>query len=363
MDTNLTIDLRGRLRNFRLPASRALVPVFEAVINALHAIDATKSSGGRVIVEILRGTPQAALPLGDESAKAPLAGFRIKDDGVGFTDENYASFCTSDSTFKAGLGGRGVGRFTWLKAFKKVQIDSTYRTADSKLRRRRFSFSETGISELPQYESEGSRSQGTVVLLEDMEAQYLRHIPKRLATLGQRLVDHCFMAIRATRHPVAVEIHDGDERFDVSAQVREMFSTALTDELEISGEHFHVTHLQVTSDEVKGHRLAFLANKREVCSDTLGQSIASLRGKLSDRQGRSFWWLSLVESRVLDNAVSSERDAFLLPDEEELDSLFPEQPSLQLIRKALRPVILRRLEPYLAPVKVRTVEQVRREVS
>ena len=49
----------------------------------------------------------------------PIRGFIVSDNGEGFHDENIRSFRTLDSEYKAKLGGRGVGRLLWLKAFSQ----------------------------------------------------------------------------------------------------------------------------------------------------------------------------------------------------------------------------------------------------
>lgn len=363
VSTKIELDLRGRLRNFNLPATRSLFPVFEAVINALHAIEAGGRKTGVVTIEVIRGAAQTMLPLGHEATGPALSGFRIVDDGIGFTDDNYNSFCTSDSMFKHRLGGRGVGRFTWLKAFESVQVDSVYRDARDVLRRRVFSFSEMGISSLADEEYNGSRQTGTVLTLGEMKSQYLATVPKKLSTIGQRLVDHCFESIRATsaKLSVRVEAVDGGERFGVSAQIAEMLASALEDTVDVGGERFHLTHLRVTSPDIQSHRLAFLADRREVRNDSLLSTIPQLVGRLEGEDGAQFWWLSLVESPALDRAVNSERDAFQLPEDSSV--LFPGQLSMQSIRKELKPVLLRRMEPFIKPIKERTAEQVSRFVQ
>ncbi len=53
----------------------------------------------------------------------------IVDNGVGFTTDNISSFSEYMSDYKADLGCKGIGRFTWLKVFNKVDIDSN--TLDS----------------------------------------------------------------------------------------------------------------------------------------------------------------------------------------------------------------------------------------
>lgn len=362
MSTGLVLDLRGRLRNLQLPASRALVPVFEAIVNSLHAVEATGRASGRVTVEVLRvSRQQQELALGDPSVQTPITGFRIRDDGVGLTDDNYGSFCTSDSTFKFAVGGRGVGRFTWLKAFRKVRIESVYSSPDGKKRLlRAFDFSDRGVPKDKPKDAKGSPV-GTVITLQEIREEYAQHLPKRLETLAQRIVDHCFAAIRAAKPSILVEAVDGDHSVDVSAEVERMFATALKDEVEVAGSKFALTHIQVTSPEVAAHRLAFLANRREVRSDNLGSSIPQLKSKLADPDGRGFWWLTLVESHTLDEAVNSERDSFSFP-EEPLE-LFPDRLSMALLRREVVPVVLQRLGGYLEPIKERAEQRVRQYVS
>lgn len=53
-----------------------------------------------------------------------ICGFTITDNGDGFTDENIDSFKNFKSNFKKELGCKGVGRFTWLKVFDDIKIES-----------------------------------------------------------------------------------------------------------------------------------------------------------------------------------------------------------------------------------------------
>src|SRR5437762_2090981 len=96
MSTRLALDLRGRLRNFRLAPSRGLVALFEAIINSVHAVDAARRSGGRIAIDVVR-SGQQEMTLGEDGdlSLAPITGFRIRDNGIGFNEENYKSFQTS----------------------------------------------------------------------------------------------------------------------------------------------------------------------------------------------------------------------------------------------------------------------------
>ena len=53
-----------------------------------------------------------------------IFGFSIEDDGEGFTEKNRESFCCYMSKHKIKLGCRGVGRLTWLRIFKNIEIES-----------------------------------------------------------------------------------------------------------------------------------------------------------------------------------------------------------------------------------------------
>ena len=50
-----------------------------------------------------------------DSSINQITGFKVIDNGIGFDENNMRSFLQSDSTYRADKGGKGVGRFSWLK--------------------------------------------------------------------------------------------------------------------------------------------------------------------------------------------------------------------------------------------------------
>jgi hypothetical protein len=142
------LNLLGRVRNTPLSHSNSLLPLFEAVINSIHAIEEQGPIGlGEIKVFIERAKTQQ-ISLEGTAPLEPITSFRITDTGVGFTDSNYGSFCTSDSQLKLVKGGKGVGRFLWLKAFDHAEVDSIYQGPDGGYWNRRFSLelSEDGLA-------------------------------------------------------------------------------------------------------------------------------------------------------------------------------------------------------------------------
>lgn len=110
---NFSLNIRGRLKNFNLPKNQPLVPLFEAIVNSIHAIQERRIAGdnfnGRITIKIIR---EDQISIGDVVEVPAIQSFEIVDNGVGFDEANFDSFMDSDSTYKASLGGKGVGRFS-----------------------------------------------------------------------------------------------------------------------------------------------------------------------------------------------------------------------------------------------------------
>lgn len=88
-----------------------LQPVYEAIVNALE------TNASLITVDIFANNENF-------DCKKKVTGFVVTDNGIGFTSENRASFCEYKSDYKIDLGCKGVGRYTWLKVFDEVKIES-----------------------------------------------------------------------------------------------------------------------------------------------------------------------------------------------------------------------------------------------
>lgn len=58
--------------------------------------------------------------------KYRIDSFEVEDNGIGFTNDNLRYFAEADTGHKRKIGGKGVGRFVCLKAFKKITVNSVY---------------------------------------------------------------------------------------------------------------------------------------------------------------------------------------------------------------------------------------------
>lgn len=94
------------------------------IVNAIQAIEATGRKDGRVLVRAHRSR-QAELEL--DGSLPDVTGFDIEDNGIGFNNVHRDSFDELYTDIKISEGGKGFGRFTCLKYFEDLRVQSIYR--------------------------------------------------------------------------------------------------------------------------------------------------------------------------------------------------------------------------------------------
>src|ERR1700753_4314895 len=119
----LWTNLRNQVRQTPLPKWKPLIPLFETVMNSFQAIRDAKRPSKNGFIKITIERDEVLL---DEEF-ASVRAFALTHNGIGLEDENFASFNTAFSDHKLTRGGKGLGRFTWPKAFEKVDIDSPFK--------------------------------------------------------------------------------------------------------------------------------------------------------------------------------------------------------------------------------------------
>lgn len=361
MDTNL----HGRLRNTSLPASSGLMPLFEAVVNSIHAIEEAKlaMSKGQITVCILRGTQQSLAftdDTGSDNAttKESIVGFRITDNGIGFNEDNMSSFRTLDSEHKVQKGGRGVGRLLWLKAFKRVRVESVFQEAKGKRRRRTFTFNATqGVNEEACEDAPARSQRSTRVHLDGFEKKYRDASLKTATSIANSLFEHCLWYFVRDGSAPEIELVDGDETISLT-EVYEghMASQAVTETVSIKNRSFALTHIRLSSTS-RPHAIALCAASRLVKEESLTGKIPGLFGKLDDGTSQ-FVYLCYVASDFLDEAVRSERTAFDIS-EEPGDLFADDDISLSDIRDA----VTQRAAIHLAEYLAKNVEESKKRVE
>lgn len=317
----LTTSLAGRVRNTSLPKSHALLPLLEAIVNGIQAIDArTDGSGepGRIDVRVHRDS-QAEFDFGPagpgRAPMKPIVGFTVADDGVGFTVQNMSSFETLDSDFKADLGCRGVGRLLWLKAFDRVSVRSAYEDEDGRLRGLQFRFSVKGEVE-QDGEADGFARPGAVVSLAGFKKSFQQNAPKGVDAIAREVFEHCIWYFLRPGGAPVVSIADDDESVSLADLMDEFVDSAMTSStIEVKGQKFDMLNLRLKATARNSvPRLHWCAASRVVIEENLSGKMPGLHGRLTDEASGEFAYACYLSSDFLDERVRSDRTAFDISD-------------------------------------------------
>lgn len=313
----LTTSLAGRVRNTSLPKSHALLPLLEAVVNSIQAIDTRfgdEAGQGSLSVRVLRD-PQETLDLGTSGlGRAPLkpiVGFTIEDNGVGFTPENMASFETLDSDYKAGIGCRGVGRLVWLKAFDRVEVRSAYVDVDGSLRGRQFRFSVAHDVEQDQ-EPDDFAHPGTVVGLNGFKKPFQQSAPKTVEAIAREVFEHCVWYFLRPGGAPRMVVFDDDETISLNDLMEDFAGSEMPrSTIEIRGEKFDMVNLRLKSSaRFATPRLHWCAASRVVMDENLTGKVPGLYGRLRDESSGEFTYACYLSADFLDEHVRADRTAF-----------------------------------------------------
>ena len=304
-------DIVGRVRRLPLPATErsALLPLFEAIHNGLHAIEhrhkGWSKRRGKLTVEIHR----------DRDDPSIITGYAVTDNGIGITNENFAAFLTPDSQHKIKRGGKGVGRLYWLRVFEKIRIESNYESVNRKTKHRRFDFILANSDQVRNLKTTPSPTGfgqiGTRVALEKYVAPFSERCPTDVEKICARLVSHFLPPLASETSPV-FEVRDGSRTYDLRHQftgaIAKQKSEKVSIELGSEALEIDVRHIRcdksVKRPGQKFNWIYLCADDRcveEYCIDTpLGLQL------LEDDQ----IYLACVSGAFLNSHVNQERSAF-----------------------------------------------------
>jgi hypothetical protein len=314
-------------------------------VNSFQAIEDMNAAVTASRIEIVVERDDDVLP--GVEIDGSVNGFAVTDNGIGFTADNLDSFFTSDTQYKVGRGGKGIGRFIWLKAFQRAEIESHY-PESGKLMKRAFKFTTTADQpDGPAAESSETEPKTTVRLV-GMQSPYKENCPRDLGLIGHRLIEHCLPFFLDPRCP-AVSIRDKKDHIDLNHYFRETFAAkASQHSFKVGETTFTLRGLRLYNPQETQHRLIYAANSREVVPEKLDKYLPNLQKKLTD-EGGAFAYLGFVEGEYLNEHVNGERTNFSFPTEKTTDEMFHEI-TLDAIRDAALGCVSGDLQPFLEEI-------------
>lgn len=306
----MKFDVLGRINNMRLPDGRTalLYSVYEAVSNSIHAINDrfgqdNAAAKGRVDVDISH----------DENGDVGL--ISITDNGIGFTDENLESFETSDSRFKYKRGGKGVGRFIWIKLFQTIRIDSVVKAGPSKERVRfRFAPEKQNSIAYKRVSSAADSDIGTTVTLSKLRREQRGRV--RPSSYLKDLALHFFPQFISGTLPKIFITYDGETanlNDFISGKVDKPVSETISVDFGSGATELIVSHLFVDNSISTNLRNSYLLTAHgRLVGDPISIERKYALKELSD--GKSY--VGVVRSDFLDERVDQERTGFKLTNEQ-----------------------------------------------
>lgn len=362
----MKLDLAGRLRNIDLRYSKALLPLFEAVVNSIHSLEDANIENGRIDIYLKRGNLQTGL-FGEDFDISPIEGFKVIDNGIGFDEKNFLAFQTSDTTFKASKGSKGIGRFLWLKAFSDVKIDSIYQQND-KFYQRKFNF---GLASDGIYNHSNNvteiHEKKTIVELNYFQTKYREKCPQKATSIARKIIEHCLVYFISPNIP-SIYIIDGEEIINLIHYFNEEIKpNSVSEKICLKSVEFNVLSLKLYRSETADHRLHYCAQNREVYNEKLSKYIPDLIDrKIRDEDNKLFTYLAYIQGEYLDERVNSERTDFNIikrSEDEEHETIFSEEITMDELRNETLDVIKNCLKPFLADVRKYKEDSVRSYIT
>jgi hypothetical protein len=301
-------DIVNRVRRLPKPsnASEALQPIFEAVSNALHAVEDEFGdqyrSKGQVIVTIKAPNEADAIEV------------TISDNGPGLSDERFEAFRTTDTNYKLSRGGKGVGRLLWLDAFEKVSVSSIF-SRGSTCFKREFKFKLTDQDQIhPSEPTELTKisPSGTIVTFQKLRGTgYRTKFPNRDKTISKHFGSHFFADFILGKSPTVTLDIDGestifpDEIAKLKIEDRGLAKIVSNDfgELEIAS---FVCHKSASTNFEGSHQMHLVANGRTVVTKKIDGLIGI--GKFGPDE--DWVYHGCISGAFLDDRVNQERTQF-----------------------------------------------------
>lgn len=318
-DSVMDADLAGRLAKLKDIKSYK-EPLLEAVANSIQAIQQTGRKDGHieVFIEWLDESKSDIVAAnGGERPYRKIQNIVIRDNGPGFTKENFKSFSKLDSRYKAkDFGCLGVGRLLWLKVFSEVEVESIYKEGDKKFCRGfRFNVEEE-ISSVVEREATAEESVATSIKLKNIRPEFQNKRAVSVGDIAEAIFRH-FLLLYVLDNVPEIIVRDGEERRSVIDFYERSYNGQKPERssFEVCGYRFQLIQQKLNTRPTG--KLAtgvyFCAGQRVVspCKGIDPRVCNALGAK--DGDGKPFMYVGLLQGDYLDANVSSTRKQIMFP--------------------------------------------------
>lgn len=311
----MKFNFKNRVRNFKFSVNDVFVPLYEAIVNSMQAIDEAQNFDNSFInIKIERDSYRIA------DYTSGIFSIEIIDNGIGFVEHNYESFCTSDSDYKVEIGGKGVGRINWLKAFEIVYIKSVFEE-NGKRYERIFNFNvDDEIHNETLNEVSNDTPVETKILLYNLNQEFRGATEIKLKEIASKIIEH-FATYFVIGAMPRITISDEVDSYNLNEYFeQEKFIETKNETIVSNNTTFNVRHVFLNASNNAKHKIYICAQNRVVCSYDVA-NIKDLPTTFNIGSKKAIYQC-YVSGEFLDKDVNSERTYFsnVIFEQEEKDA-------------------------------------------
>lgn len=354
----MEIDIKGKISEKKLAYNNTLLPIFEAIVNSFQAIEeGSATKPGIIEIDIVRSS-QKDLVFEDKEELPEIIDFIIKDNGIGFNNVNYESFNYAHSTYKK--GGKGIGRFTWLRAFQHAEIESRYKENEQwHLRKFHFEPTKKGIEKHSLDTVNSTNERHTIVKLKGLKEDYRKWCNSRAEDIALKIIEHTFIYFLNEDCPRII-LNDLNHQIVVN-DLFQLFTNGQveTKPIQIRENKFALRIVKLYSNKVD-NKIHYCADNREVLFDKISIEIPELDNYLVDEHGKQFSMAVYVEGNFLNQNVNEERTTINFS-KGEIE--FPDQVTQEELRVAITDLLQEEFQDQIRKLSEARINKVREFVA
>lgn len=311
------VNIKRAVENIR-SGTNVYTPVIEMVVNGIQAIEELGRDDGLIEIVVHREEQIDFI-----SGLPSISGFDVVDNGVGLNQKNRNSYDELYTDHKIDQGGKGFGRFTCLKYFENVRVESVF-FEGSEYKKRNFHLGkERDIISGETIETVSKQEVGTRIVLSDFKK--IKFQDKKLDTIAKMLVESLLpYFIRKNNHFPKIVLREYDESkitvlndYVKSSDLIEEIISANRDFsiLSVNGDEvFEAKVFKFYSPRVTSSKISLVAHCREVTSTSIHKYIPEFVDEFYEEdtggEERNFIIKVYIFGKYLDDHVSLERGGF-----------------------------------------------------
>ncbi len=360
----MDLPVRNIVSEIDLKRSDAFLPLFECVVNSIISLKQTKNiekDNKKIQIKISRGELSHNQLFKNYKT---INDIKVIDNGEGFTDKNLTSFKTAYSRANKEFGCKGIGRFTILAAYEKIQIQSNYiESGKWKYRELEFDLNEE-VKEIKNEESNAQQRQTVVEFSECYNELIKDNTAISVNEIAEKIMEHCLVYYLCNDLP-RIEILEEDGS-DV-AVVNELYAKVSKEaekEFTVGNILFNsfITKSEKNNNR-KNHYIHYCANSRVVGGGKNLGRVNSLFAYPIVEDGKSYFLDVYVVSDYLNKKVYSSRNGFAIPQEKENELFNNDELTFQEIEEALAIKLEEGYNSFVKDTKDRNIKEVKEYIA